>query len=144
MLDAKKKIDELIPKSYQKMKYHDRQTAKEQLEKEHPEIKDLWKLFFIIKGSLERCSQNYKIQGLAGSQTKTFGVLFRKYQIEHNLRDKIYLTNLIHDESMAEVREEYGEQGRQLIETLMKVGAQMYCSKVKMDAEGVLTTYWNH
>jgi DNA polymerase I-like protein with 3'-5' exonuclease and polymerase domains len=144
MLDAKRKIDELIPKDYQKMKYHDRQTAKEQLEKEHPEIKDLWKLFFIIKGSLERCSQNYKIQGLAGSQTKTFGVLFRKYQIEHNLRDKIYLTNLIHDESMAEVKEEYGEQGRQLIETLMKVGAQMYCSKVKMDAEGVLTTYWNH
>jgi DNA polymerase I-like protein with 3'-5' exonuclease and polymerase domains len=144
MLEAKKIIAELLPSNYQKMKYHDKQAAKEEAEKKHPGFSNLVKLYSIIEGSLKRCSQNYRIQGLAGSQTKTFGVLFRKYQIEHNLRDKIWLINLIHDESLAEVKEEYGEQGRQLIETLMKVGAQMYCSKVKMDAEGVLTTYWNH
>lgn len=144
MIDAKNKIAELLPSNYQKMKYHDKEAAKEAAEKEHPGFSNLVKLHSIIKSSLERCAQNYKIQGAAGSQTKTFGVLFRKYQIENNLRDTIYLTNLIHDESMAEVTEEYAEKGRHLVETLMKKGAQIYCSKVKIDAEGVLTTYWNH
>ncbi len=72
------------------------------------------------------------------------GVIFRKYQIENNLRDKLFLVNLIHDEAIAEVADGYEEQGRQIIENSMVKGAMAFCKKVKMKAEAVVVQYWHH
>jgi DNA polymerase I-like protein with 3'-5' exonuclease and polymerase domains len=104
----------------------------------------MWSEYYQLKGSIERCSQNYPIQGLAGSQTKMAGVLFRRYQIENNLRDKLYLTSLVHDECLSEVVKEMAEEGLKVLENKMIEGANLFCKKVKMGATGNICEYWSH
>lgn len=84
------------------------------------------------------------IQGLAASQTKMAGIMFREKQIEEDLEDKIGLTSLIHDECIAETSPDFREEGRKIIEECMENGAQFFCEKVKMKAGAVLTNFWWH
>ena len=144
MNDLNTEIWKLFPENYKKMSATSKKEVKDQLNKAHPELKGMWSEFFTIQGSLQRCSQNYPIQGLSGSQIKMFAILFRRYQLENNLRDTIYLTSLIHDEALAEVKKEYAEQGLKLVIDKMIEGANMFCSKVKMGAAGGLCQYWKH
>jgi len=146
-----KKMKELVekawsfyPSNYKDLSQEAKQEVKEKINKEHPEIKKYWSEYFSLKGSLERCSQNYPIQGLSGSQTKMAGVLFRRYQLENNLRDTVYLTSLVHDECLAETKEEFAEQGLKLLEEKMIEGANLFCKNVKMGASGNVCIYWSH
>lgn len=132
------------PSDYNKMNPGKKKQIKDQVNKEHPELKQIWSEYFSLKGSLERYSQNYPIQSLAGSQTKLAGIIFRRYQIQHTVRDKLYLTNLVHDEALCEAEEGYAEECKTTIEQAMIEGGNTYCSKVKMGAVGVITDYWNH
>lgn len=138
------KIWSFYPKDYNKMSKEKKLVVKEAVKEEHPEIKGMWSEYFSLKGSLERCSQNYPIQALAGLQTKSAGVLFRKHQIKNNLQDKIYITNLIHDEVLIETKTEYAEEGKQIIEDCMKRSAQHFCKKVKMEATAEIVSWWHH
>ena len=70
--------------------------------------------------------------------------IFRKYQLENNLQDKIWLVSLIHDESLAETVFDFSEKAKKIIEVCMINGAQTYCNKVKMDAVGFIVDYWHH
>ena len=63
--------------------------------------------------------------------------------IENNLQDKLFLVNLIHDECSAEVNEDFAEEGLQILKSKMIEGAQFFCEKVKMDAEGNINTNWS-
>jgi DNA polymerase I-like protein with 3'-5' exonuclease and polymerase domains len=144
MTALNKKIWSYYPPDYKDMSWQDKAVVKEKIKKAHPEVRDMWSEYFSLKGKLERNSMNYKIQGLAGSQTKMAGILFRQYQLENNLQDKIYLTNLVHDEVCGEAQEGYEEQGRSLLEEFMEQGAMTFCTKVKMKAEAVLNDYWYH
>jgi len=146
-----KKMEELVekawsfyPSNYKNLSQEAKQEVKEEINKEHPEIKKYWSEYFSLKGSLERCSQNYPIQGLSGSQTKMAGVLFRRYQLENNLRDTVYLTSLVHDECLAETKKEFAEQGLKLLEEKMIEGANLFCKNVKMGASGNVCIYWSH
>lgn len=137
-------IWKLYPDNYKKLSEEKRKEVKDKVYKEHPEVRNMWKEFFMIQGSLERCSQNYPIQGCAGNQTKTAGVIFRNYQLDNNLRGKIWISNIVHDEIVAECKEEYAEQAKELIEKCMVDGAHIFCKKVKMEATGVITPFWKH
>ena len=132
------------PKNYKDLSDTRKKEVKEQINKDHPEIKQLWSEYFSIKGSLERASQNYKIQGLAGAQTKQAGILFRKYQIENNLRDKVFITNIVHDELLAEATTDFAEEGNKILLKSMIDGANKYCKKVKMGASGGPCFWWGH
>jgi DNA polymerase I-like protein with 3'-5' exonuclease and polymerase domains len=121
-----------------------KEEVKIKLKKDHPEIAVMWNEYFRLQGELQRAAMNYRIQGLAGSQTKLAAVMFRRYQIENNLRDVIYLVSLIHDEVLAEVKEQYAEQGRKLIELVMVEGANKFCKRVKMGAESHAVEFWHH
>lgn len=146
--DRMKKLQEDVwkfyPKDYSKLNPERKAEVKEQLYKDHPEIKSMWKEIFTIQGELCRCSQNYKVQGTSGSQTKTAAIIFRNYQIENNLRDKVWLTNLVHDEAIAECTEDYAEEAKELIEKCMVDAAHVFCKRVKMAATAVITTFWKH
>ncbi len=144
MNSINQKIWEWYPKNYRQLDEEERKVAKEKVKQNHPEVGGLWKEYFTLKGELERCSQNYPIQSLAGSQTKKSMILFRRQQIEQGLRDKVWLTNLIHDEALAEVVDGYEQQGKELLEQCMIQGANEYCKRVKMVAEGVICQWWYH
>jgi DNA polymerase-1 len=142
--ELNKKIWSHFPDNYRKLNKEQKDVVKKELYEKHPEIKDMWSEYFSLQGKAERNALNYRIQGLSGSQTKKAGILFREFQLKNNLQDKIKITNLIHDECLAECQEDFVEEGRQIIENCMKQGAQYYCSKVKMEAEAVITDFWHH
>lgn len=137
-------IWKLYPTNYRELSKIRKQEAKDKINREHPEVKQMWKEYFSIKSSLERCAQNYPVQGTAGSQSKTAAIIFRNYQIKNNLRDTIWLTNMVHDEVVAECKNEYIEEGKKLIEKCMIDGASIFCKKVKMEACAVGAEYWQH
>ena len=139
-----KKAWDCYPKNYSKLSLGKREEVKRVLKIEHPELKDLWSEYFSLKGKLERKALNYRIQGRAGSQTKKAGVLFRKYQLENNLQDKMWLVSLIHDESLTETALDFAEYAKPIVEKCMIEGAEAFCSKVKMDAIGFIVDYWHH
>lgn len=56
-----------------------------------------WRNYYYYKGKYERASQNYVIQGEAGSITKYAAILFRKWILNNNLQDSILITNIVHD-----------------------------------------------
>src|SRR5690606_25912292 len=68
-----------------------------------------WKRYFKLKGKYERACLNYIIQGAAGSITKLAAILFRRWILDNNLEDKVFITNLVHDEINVECLEEYSQ-----------------------------------
>lgn len=144
MKTLNKQAWDCYPKDYSKLSPGKKEEVKRILKIEHPELKDLWSEYFSLKGKLERNALNYRIQGRAGSQTKKAGILFREYQLENNLQNKIWLVSLIHDEALVETIPELAQEAKKLLETSMINGAQTYCEKVKMDAIGFEVDYWHH
>jgi DNA polymerase-1 len=144
MEEVRKQCTKYYPRDYKDLPEEEKVKFRKKLTEDNPELKGMWSEYYQLKGSIERCSQNYPIQGLAGSQTKMAGVLFRRYQIENNLRDKLYLTSLVHDECLSEVVKEMAEEGLKVLEEKMIEGANLFCKKVKMGATGNICEYWSH
>ncbi len=139
-----KKAWSYFPENYRTLGVVERAEVKNKLYEKNPDIKELWSEYFSLKGKLERNALNYRIQGLAGGQLKRSGILFRERQIENNLQDKIWLTSLIHDESLAEVADGFEEEGVKFLESAMVDGAQTFCKQVKMKAEAAAVKFWWH
>lgn len=144
MKELSKKAWSYFPENYSRLKPDQKKAFKEELYKEHPEVKDIWSEYFPLKGKLERNALNFRIQGLAASQTKMAGILFRERQIERGIQDKVWLTSLIHDESLGETALDYREEGRKFLQDCMEEGAQYFCEKVKMKAAAFCVDYWYH
>lgn len=132
------------PENYKYLSKEEREKVKAKIKEQHPEVSGMWKEYFTLQGSIQRCSQNYPVQSLAGSQTKQSMILFRRHQIENNLQNTIYIVSAVHDELICEVKDEYKEQGKVLVEQKMAEGANMFCKKVKMEAEASVGPYWSH
>lgn len=144
MQDLNKQAWSLYPEHYKEMSQGQRIDVKEQLKIDHPELKDIWSEYFSLKGKLERDALNFRIQGLAASQMKMSGIIFRRYIIEHGLEGKFYLTSLIHDEALAESHIDFSDECMKVLEESMVEGGQKFCKKVKMAAEAVKTMFWHH
>lgn len=138
------KIWSFYPKNYREMSIADRAAFKAKLKVEHPEVSEMWSEYFSAQGKAERNALNYRVQGLAGSQTKMAGIYFREHQILNNLQDKVWLTNLIHDEALGEAKQEFAEEGRAILQDCMERGAQYFCKLVTMKAECVTNSFWYH
>lgn len=72
------------------------------------------------------------------------GIILRRYRIDNNMEDTMYLTSLIHDESLVECTEELGDLAIKVVEDAMVLGGNKFCKKVKMEAKAVKTTWWYH
>jgi DNA polymerase-1 len=96
------------------------------------------------KGSIARTALNYPIQGEAGGITKYAPILFRKWILDNNLEDYIFITNLVHDEINVEVKEGYLELAAENLERCMKESGDKWCKIVPLTASAVITDFWNH
>ena len=139
-----KKIWSYYPENYRDMSAGAREDFKKELKEKHPEVREMWSKYFSEKGKAERAALNYRVQGLAGSQTKMAGIMFREYQILNHLENKVWLTNLIHDESLGEAVDNFKEEGRIILQDCMERGAQYFCKLVTMKAEALINTFWGH
>lgn len=143
MNELSKKAWSYFPEDYKRMKVDERKLFKEQLYKEHPEIKEIWSEYFSLKGKLERNALNYRIQGLAASQCKQAGILFREWQLDNNMEGKVDIVSMIHDEIVGEVNDiKDAELALKVIKKCMIDGAETFVFQVKMDASGEIASYW--
>lgn len=93
-----------------------------------------------LKGSMERMSQNYKIQGSAGSMTKLAVVLFDEEVRNQGL--DAFIVNAVHDELVVEASEEDAEKAAALLQECMEKSGKIFCKTIPIIAEPSIGTDW--
>lgn len=96
------------------------------------------------RSKVERTALNYPIQGEAGGITKYAPILFREWILKNNYQDKVFITNIVHDEINVECTEELANEVAKNLERCMKESGDLWCKIIPLGAEAVITTYWNH
>lgn len=118
-----------------------------QLDAKNPKIvkeKSFWSEYYRFKGTYERASKNYPIQGLSGSMTKLAGIYLYDNLKELNLLNNTKIVNLVHDEIVVETTPENTELVSKLVSESMEKAGKVFCKTVPMIAEAVISKYWTH
>lgn len=96
------------------------------------------------RGKIERAALNYPIQGEAGGITKYAPILFRDWILENNYQDRVFITNIVHDEINVECDENLSTEVASNLERCMKQAGDLWCKTIPLGADAVITTYWTH
>lgn len=140
---ASKEAMSYFPDDYKRMLPEERKKFKAELYEEYPHIKDLWRTWGRIKGSLERKGLNYPIQGLASSQIKMALCALRHFTIINEL-DQFLPINIVHDEVLADVPEDDAEDYGKVLSHYMMWGANELMTNKFMKADTVISPVWTH
>lgn len=106
--------------------------------------KQVWKKHQKAKGVLRRMSQNYIIQGLAGSMTKLAGVMLYREITSHKAEQFVKIVNIIHDEIVLEVHNDWIDRAAQWVQQSMEGAGEVFVKSVKMIAKPSITHSWEH
>lgn len=106
--------------------------------------KKVWSRYYTLKGSIERDSQNYPIQGLAANQTKLATVLFYRWTIDKKIAAKLVLT--IHDELGVECSKKDSNKVSKALKVCMEGAGELTLSNnlLKIKANPIIADYWKH
>lgn len=96
------------------------------------------------KNKIKRNALNYPIQGEAGSITKYASILFRRWILDNQLEDKVFITNIVHDEINVESIEKHAQLAADNLERCMAEAANVWCKIIPLKATAIITNYWNH
>lgn len=122
-------------------KYLELSTKRHKTKEEHSEIQK-------IKGSIERKSMNTPIQGTASSMTKTALILFRDQLLKEGIlplkNAPVKLCATIHDETVIEADENIIKKWSKIQQECMENAGSIFCKKVKIIAEPVISKHWTH
>lgn len=99
--------------------------------------------YYKLRGSYERASLNYKIQGPAGSITKLALILYRQYILNETKPGEVYLINAVHDEIILYAKEtsDLNKHAKKLEEIMHKAG-QRWCTIVPLYADAIISNRW--
>lgn len=103
-----------------------------------------WGKYYSLKGKYERACLNYIIQGAAGSITKLAAIYYRKWILENNYENNIFITNLVHDEINVECLEKFSIIAAKQLEISMENAGSIWCKTIPLKADAVITNYWTH
>lgn len=129
------------PEDYKTWNKDKRNSFKEELKVNHPELKSIWKEYMILKGSLERKGLNYRIQGNAASMSKLACILI--YNTFKDCSDR-KIVNVIHDEIIGETNISDAKEYAKIISNSMIQAGKYICQSVSMGADAEIDTYWKH
>jgi DNA polymerase-1 len=107
-------------------------------------LKPLVRNYFITKGQIERDSLNYPIQGTAAEMTKIAAIYFMEWIIKNNYFGIVKLINLVHDEIVVECPEELAETVKDKLKEDMERAGALFCKRVPIKANPVITKFWYH
>lgn len=130
---------------YNGLSPQEKAQIKQEVNDEYPEVKQLWRKFFGLKGMIQRKSTNFAVQGLSGTETKTALVMLRQRILNEKL-EGIKLINSVHDEILIESNrsvEEAGEHAEILTDCMVK-GANLYLDPPIMKSTPEVGTMWVH
>jgi len=100
--------------------------------------------FFKTKGSIERESMNFPIQGCAGEQTKLATAMLYKVIKDRGLLFTVKIVNLIHDEILLECPKDMAEEFADILKKCMEDAGAVYCKTVKLHATPMISNQWIH
>lgn len=127
------------PKNFEELPSHRKEEVKKELK---PKTGPYWRKYNILRGKLERKSQNYPIQGTSGLITKMAAILIRREQLKLNY--PFQLINLVHDEINGEAPEAYANTAAKIIEENMVNAGLYWCKVVPLKAKAIISQYWDH
>ena len=107
-------------------------------------LKPKVKRYFKITGTIERSSYNYPVQGSAADCTKYAACLFFKWILSNKLFGIVKLVNIVHDEIIAECPEHMKEECQKKLGECMEEAGSYFCKRVKLTADPVIATHWEH
>lgn len=100
--------------------------------------------YYQLKGSMERFSQNNRIQGTAALMTKLAHIYFNNELDVRGYRRIVYVINLIHDEIIAECPIEMAEEIKILLQESMEKAGRVFCKTIPIKADPLITMEWKH
>lgn len=100
--------------------------------------------YFMKRGDIERMSLNYPIQGSSADITKLACIYFFRYLESNNLIFDVLLPNVVHDEIIAECRQEIAEEIKNKLKECMEKAGDVFCKTVKLKADPVISHHWEH
>ena len=84
------------------------------------------------------------IQGSSADITKLAGIYFFRYLIEKGLVFKVLMPNVVHDEWIVESPKELAEEMKNKLQECMEDAGKVFCKVVKLKADPMVTTHWQH
>ena len=131
--------------SYNGMTKEEKAIVKEEVNAEYPEVKQLWRKYFGIKGMIQRKSTNFAVQGLSGTETKTALVMLRNHILNNKIKD-LRIINSVHDEILVETDLPQEEAGKyaEVLTNCMVDGANLYLDPPIMKSTPEIGTKWLH
>jgi len=107
-------------------------------------LKPLIRKYFRKKGEIERWSYNYPIQGSSSEITKIACIyIFNKLE-EKDLLFKVFFSNIIHDEVLLETPVIYAKELVKDVKIAMEKAGDIFCKTVKLKANPIISTKWEH
>jgi len=101
-----------------------------------------------LKGGIERKSQNTPIQGTSSDITKTALLLLGNKLLEKEIlpynEAKVKIIGVVHDEILIEVDKNIQEEWKIILKDCMEKAGALFCTKVKLIAEPIISSYWTH
>lgn len=104
--------------------------------------KKFWSDYYKAKGSLERCSKNYPVQGSAADQTKLAGTLIFEWIIDNNLQNKVKICSYIHDEMVLEAPKDMIQEVGTTVQKFMEQAGKHIIPNMEFPAEPCICEYW--
>ncbi len=104
--------------------------------------KDKVSRYFRMKGDVERMGLNYPIQGQSAEITKIACIYLYKEIINLNCINKIKIVNVVHDEIVVECPESMAEQVSIIVKECMEKAGDIYCTRVPLKADPMITKFW--
>jgi len=81
---------------------------------------------------------------MAGNITKLAGILFKNWINKNEYNEVVKLTNIVHDEINAEVKEEYAEETAKALSECMEKAGNVWVKIVHLKADAQIVDYWSH
>lgn len=103
-------------------------------------MKHLWKR----KSASDSQSCNYPSQGTAAAMTKIAAIRYFNHLVNNDLIFKVLIPNDVHDELLIEPPTEIAEQEGRKLSECMEYAANIFCKKVSIKAEPVVSDKWVH
>lgn len=100
--------------------------------------------FYRVKSQIGRNTQNYKIQGLAGSMTKLANIYLREEILARGWQDRVQIVNVIHDQILTHCKNEIADEVALLMKYCMTKAGKALVSKVDMLSEVEISDHWAH
>lgn len=106
------------------------------------EYKPTVRTYFQLKGKIERNSKNYPVQGTGADMIKLAGIYFLRKLEEKGWNWDVKIPNEVHDEWVAECKEEIANEVSLLLQNAMEEAGKIFCQNIPIIAEPKITKTW--